>query len=53
MSLRLALALALTSSLAAGCHYEDDCVVLQGADEAGLAEPAPSLRNPYTGLCDF
>lgn len=50
MRLRLAFAFALTSLLATGCYFQDDCVVLQGNEEA---DPAPGYRNPYTGRCEF
>ncbi len=50
MSLRLALALALSTSLAAGCYYEDDCVTLQGNQGA---DPLPGQRNPYSGQCEY
>tara|TARA_R110002073_G_scaffold123819_1_gene267620 strand:- start:15614 stop:16447 length:834 start_codon:yes stop_codon:yes gene_type:complete len=51
MSLRLALALALASTLAAGCQ-EEYCA-LEYDRGAPLEDPLPGLRNPYTGQCDY
>jgi hypothetical protein len=51
MSLRLALALALSSSLAAGCYFEEHCVTTQ--NDWAPADPGPGQRNPNTGQCDF
>ncbi len=55
MSLRLVLAytltLALGSTLAAGCYYEDHCV--DALEERAPVDPGPGIRNPYSGQCEY